>query len=92
MGPTQSLISVLLHGEYEIRNKEGNTTRVTGSHIKMYKLPSDACCVGDEDRSSSQGGCVVKFYLSIIKLIMKCTFLLLMHFPLLSMQVFLRMP
>ena len=43
LGP-YTIINVLPHGVYEIRNEEGKTARATGSHLKMYKS-SDACCI-----------------------------------------------
>ena len=55
---------MLPHGVYEIRNEEGKTARATGSHLKMYKS-SDACCIGDEDQSSSQGDCVSKTFILV---------------------------
>ena len=50
---------MLPNGVYEICNEEGKITHATGSHLKMY-MSSDACCMEDEDQSSSQGDCVSK--------------------------------
>ena len=58
LGP-YTIINVLPNGVYAIRNEEGKTAHTTVSHLKMY-MSSDACCMEDEDQSSSQGDCVSK--------------------------------
>ena len=63
LGP-YTIINVMSHGVYEIRNEEGKTSHATGSHLKMY-LSSDACCMEYEDSSSSQGDCVHVGYILV---------------------------
>ena len=49
LGP-YTIMNVLPHGVYELRNEKGKTTRATGSHLKIYKS-SDAQCIGENEGS-----------------------------------------